>query len=264
MKKDVKKIIAAALFVAMFLSLGVVSVFGASAAVEKTDRFSVMETGAGNYMTSSDGELVIIISDGVPVYFEDDIDVRGALVENQTLMGVLDGRKMTVTYAITTMSLPPQTTPTKVIVHYETAVHPIGTLTPDDLAAMTLALNGEILVNNELLKAPAPFLKPSDDAEGLTRIMVPLRAVAEAMGFDVNWDGVTQSVKLGVAISVFIGSDEYHVGRMAPISLGAAAELKDGFTYVPLTFFKDVVAGYDVYLFEGQIVVIDSDLNDMN
>jgi hypothetical protein len=79
----------------------------------------------------------------------------------------------------------------------------------------------------------------------------------------VNWDNKVKGVRLGVAINLWIGKDEYTVGRMAPITLGTAPELTDGHTYVPMSFFSSVVTGYTAYSFEGQVVIEDAVESDM-
>ncbi|MCL1976510.1 MAG: hypothetical protein FWG55_00120 [Candidatus Bathyarchaeota archaeon] len=88
----------------------------------KTDRFDVMKTEDGLSMISRDGELIIHVSEGTEIVFEDGTDARGRLVDGQTLAELLDSRNLTVSYSITTRSLPPQTTPEKIIIFYEIAV----------------------------------------------------------------------------------------------------------------------------------------------
>ena len=85
--------------------------------------------------------------------------------------------------------------------------------------------------------------------------MVPLRAVAEALGYEVIWEGATQSVYLNNVISLTIGKDYYTRGRMAPIELGTAPELTDSRTYVPLSFFKQVIGMNNATYFEGVIEI---------
>jgi hypothetical protein len=80
--------------------------------------------------------------------------------------------------------------------------------------------------------------------------MVPLRAVAEALGFEVTWNGVEQSVHLtngSVQTSVQIGVDSYFtatavpgmVGMSAPQTLGAAPYMQNQQkTYVPAALFE--------------------------
>ncbi|MCL2497504.1 MAG: copper amine oxidase N-terminal domain-containing protein [Symbiobacteriaceae bacterium] len=246
---------------------------------EKTDRFDVIETDSGLSLISQDGELVIHISDKTAIHFEDGLAAAELMVEGQTLAELLNGRKLTVRYTITTRSLPPQTTPSEVIIHYETPVAPIYQFTPGELDALLAStsseekidapvaiappiytfspeeivalfpLNGEIVVGDTIITAPLPYYN-----NGV--VMVPLRAVAEALGFTVAWEHETQSLRLGVAINLRIGADYYTVGRMAPIELGTTPELcEDGNTFVPLSFFQKVISGYQTYVFEGQVVI---------
>jgi len=97
-------------------------------------------------MLSEDGELVIHIAEDTLVYFEsavpaseDDSETKMTQMVRDVLFGrtlaqVLDGRNLTVTYAVTTRSLPPQTTPISVRVLFEEAVPlPIGASLGDSL-----------------------------------------------------------------------------------------------------------------------------------
>ncbi|MCL2548554.1 MAG: copper amine oxidase N-terminal domain-containing protein [Symbiobacteriaceae bacterium] len=259
-----------ALVMALVLSLSTIVMAQGLPVVEKNDRFDILNTERVLTMISRDGELVIHVNDDCIIIFEDGTDARERLVEGQTLAELLDGRNLIVSYSISTRSLPPQTTPEQIVILYETPAHPIyqfqpgeleglfgGTvvtavppihqLSPEELASFTL-LNGEIVVLDEIIEASAPIIMGGE-------VMVPLRAIAEALGFEVKWDDVIQGIRLGVAINCFIGRDYYTVGRMAPIELGAAPELIGGQTYVPLTFFRMVVSGYDAYVFEGQVVI---------
>lgn len=77
-------------------------------------------------------------------------------------------------------------------------------------------------------------------------IMVPLRAVAEELGFTVSWSGDQVRVDTGkVHTDVTIGVDRYvvttslegMVGMSAPFSLGCAPYATNGTTYVPLGLF---------------------------
>ena len=77
-------------------------------------------------------------------------------------------------------------------------------------------------------------------------IMVPLRVIAEPLGFTVTWDDGTVSLDNGIMHStVTIGLDRYIVttsveglaGMSAPFSLGAAPYVVDNTTYVPLELF---------------------------
>lgn len=82
-------------------------------------------------------------------------------------------------------------------------------------------------------------------------IMVPLRSVAESLGFKVGWNGEKQGITLDdgeVNTTVYIGKDNYYmassfaIGMSAPTALGAAPVLKDDTTYVPGEMF-DILCG---------------------
>lgn len=77
-------------------------------------------------------------------------------------------------------------------------------------------------------------------------VMVPLRALAEKLGFTVVWNGdsirvdtgdVHTDVTLGVDRYVITTSKEGMVGMSAPFSLGCAPYATNGVTYVPLSLF---------------------------
>ena len=268
--KSTKKILV--LTLAVILAFGGISVFASEpdtfVGTQRMDRFEVMDMENGIEgtfsMISSDGGLVIHIHEGTPIYFEDETDVRERL-EGQTLEELMDNRMLVVTYSITTMSIPPQTSPTNIVVMFE-QIQPFGNgeqvsgEVEIDVAAMIAAnpLNGEVVVNGEIIQAPAPFWNESGF------VMVPLRAIAEAIGYDVSWDANVRGIRIGVATNLWIGRDEYHVGRMAPIHLGAAPEIRDNYTFVPMQFFGSVIAGYTAFAFEGQVVIGDSDEMDMH
>ena len=114
------------------------------------------------------------------------------------------------------------------------------------------AINGELLVDYVIIEgAPAPFWQ---ETEYCGVVMVPLRAVATALGYDLSWNGYLQSIQMGAAIHIWIGETEMHFGRMAPLELSAAPVLLgEGVTFVPLDFFR--LLGYTAYLFEGQVVI---------
>jgi hypothetical protein len=120
-----------------------------------------------------------------------------------------------------------------------------------------LSLNGEIVVNGELLEgAPEPFLYETD---GKSIVMVPVRAVAEALGFAVLWfdDESGRGVRFGENEQriIWIGKAEVQVGRAMPFDLSTAPQLVNGRTFVPLDFFSTGLAQQGAYWFEGQVVI---------
>ena len=192
-----------------------------------------------NELTSADGKLQIRIGEHTQVLTE----------ERNMFSGPdgLAGRLLVVFHDNIDDSSPDRTMAWEIIVMYEKAVPPIYMFSPEEIEAL-FPLNGEIVVNGEKIEALAPYYD-----NGV--VMVPLGAIAEALGFNAVWDDVLKGVRLGVAIDLWIGRDYYTVGKMAPIELGAAPVIIDGRTFVPLSFFGKVVAGYAAYVFEGQVVI---------
>ena len=223
----------------------------AASANTMTARFTLIETDIPSVdfsMLSEDGELIIHINDNVPVYFEDGINVRDVLEPEQTLAEVLDGRRLVVEYTIVLTSWPAQTTPVRITVLYEDFV----TLPEENDENELPILIGEIVVNNVILEgALAPFWFEAEDGDF---VMVPLRVVAEALGYEVFWNAEDEGIRLGVGINLWIGNTEAHVGKMAPIELYTAPQLVGSRTFVSLDFFRSVL-NQTAYVFEGQVVI---------
>lgn len=180
-------------------------------------------------LVSSDKELKLNISDTTEIISQD----------GTVFSGVLHDRNLVVTYGITTRSIPAQTNPTKIVVLSEKADTVIG-----DVSKM------DTVVNNKKIEAPAAYVNEKGT------VMVPIRAIAEALGYDVIWNNEQRSVELGnKGISFKIGEDNYLYLKTAPIQLGTAPEIKEGSTYVPISYFRDVLGMNNAYVFEAQIVI---------
>lgn len=100
-------------------------------------------------------------------------------------------------------------------------------------------------------------------------VMVPLRAVAEPLGFTVTWDNGSVLVDNGtIHTRVTIGVDQYVittskedlVGMSAPFSLGTAPYVLDGVTYVPLGLFNALLGNREgAVALEDNTVLIRTD-----
>jgi len=283
-----------AMLMAAILIIGAVSVFALDYDVPEdattvTSRFTVVEPEDADdefAMVSEDGELVIYISEDTLIYFEDFVPLSDECEEmtqmvrevlfGRTLAEVLDGRNLRVIFEEAE-----QIEPISIMVLFEIAVAPgpepidlgiewengydlddngyIGIMPlPEEIDWSEfddfdpIVLNGEVVVNNEILEnAPLPFLLETENGDV---VMVPLRAVATALEYNVSWNGYLRSVQLGVAIHLWIGSTEVHFGRMAPLEISAAPVIVDSLTFVPLDFFR-IVLGQTAYVFEGQVVI---------
>ncbi len=221
----------------------------------KVDRFD-------DALVSSDNSLKLNITDETEIILQD----------GKPFTGELANRDLVVTYDVSTRSIPAQTTPLKVVVLFEKADSPVydlpkpeGDLLLPDVELQPAPLPGEsdrippirniatsleIVVENRVIEAPAPFYNQDN------MVMLPLRAIAEALGFNVSWNAEKQLVMLGDSFTATIGQDAYvDMSRDEPIALGAAPELMASRTYVPLQFFRDVIAMNNAYVFEAQIVI---------
>ncbi|MEN1760705.1 copper amine oxidase N-terminal domain-containing protein [Anoxynatronum sibiricum] len=114
------------------------------------------------------------------------------------------------------------------------------------------ALEGmDLVVENAILR-DAPAAWATDDQV----VMVPLKIIAESLGYRVHWLAETQTVTLSDSHSLTIGADAYvDMSQDSPIRLGTPPALREGRTFVPLTFFRDVIPMNNAYVFENQIVI---------
>jgi len=190
----------------------------------------------------------------------------------------LGGRDLVVVYTISTRSIPAQTTPELIVILNPTpemskelmaeAMESDGYV--DFEASGPLQLDQETIeklnaqLQEDLKNAPI-FVRGEEIAapETLVRngvVFLPLRAIVEALGYDVFWEEETRSVALGAGIRLQIGSYEYTVGRMAPITLNNAPILVNGLTYVPMEFFGEVLgldAGFMIEYNHAEIMISD-------
>ena len=107
-------------------------------------------------------------------------------------------------------------------------------------AAYTLIVNGKALDTGALPRAPY-------DDNGV--LMVPLRIIAEALGYKVGWDEATGAITVDdeyiQAATLYEGTAEVSfTGHLKVINMtydwtnDAPAVIHDGYTYVPLSFFE--------------------------
>jgi len=261
-------------------------------ATQEADAF-IMVSEDGELTIHITNDTIVYFEDYVPLSDDGDAMTQMAreVLFGRTLGEVLDGRNMRVIYNEENEAI-------SVMILFEIAVNLPQTLTPEEVAAVDVGtlveavydgtendndavsdvyetsgtplapdaswdggqptINGEVVVNNTMLEnAPAPFWH---ETESGNYVMVPLRVVAEALDYDVRWNDTLASIQLGVAIHLWPGNTEVHIGRMAPQFISTAPVIIDGVTFVPMDFFQ-VAFGKTAYLFEGQVVVeSDSDM----
>lgn len=191
-------------------------------------------------LVSSDNFLKLNISD----------ETKIMLQNGEGFDGELTNRKLVVSYTVSTKSIPAQTTPSQIVVLYEDAEHPIIEVDENDDNVSEVigdVSKMDIVVENKKITAPSAYLNENGT------VMVPIRAIAEALGSEVKWDDELKSVTIDKGISFTLGKDYYVYMKTAPIKLGDAPELVDGHTFVPLSFFREVMKLNNAYVFEGQI-----------
>ena len=157
---------------------------------------------------ASDGSITLNISDETSIIRQSD----GLTVDKFQL----NNRIIIAYYAVTTRSYPPTAIVQKVVVLDKTGA--------------------PVFVNGTRLFYAEAFVKNDGT------VMAPLRAIAEALGYAVDWDAEQMSARVGASIYVKIGSDEYVIGYAASIKLEAAAELINDRTYAPLSFYKTILS----------------------
>jgi len=161
--------------------------------------------------------------------------------------GPLADKDLAVFYRVSTKSIPAQTTPEKIVVLYSRITAPISSMTgPEIEAAVGPVGPAPVMVEGRRITAPAPFVTD----EGV--IMVPVRAIAEALGHTVGWVQESRSVTVGPNVTFRIGQGTYTNSDTLIHWLSAPAVLKNGRTYVPLQFFKALGLANNAYFFEGQ------------
>lgn len=94
-----------------------------------------------------------------------------------------------------------------------------------------------VMAGNREIYQPAPYYRED------RVLMMPLRAICEALGFIVEWDDATQTVCINKdAAFLAIGDTVYRGKDSIPCELSAAPVLfQDSITYVPEEFFTTVL-----------------------
>lgn len=147
----------------------------------------------------------------------------------------LRNSKAVVFYKIAGLSLPAKAIPEKVIVMKKSI---------KDMSKVIID-GREIILNRPM------YMKEYS-------IMVPLRQVAEALDYKVKWNGESYSVEIIKGAHWFlikIGEDDYNFGKMK-LQLGAAPELIDSTTYVPVEFLE--LMGFNINIVYDGILNIAS------
>ena len=105
------------------------------------------------------------------------------------------------------------------------------------IAGTTASVAKNITVNGDKITATAIT------QDGKT--LLPVRAVATALGLNVEWNAEQKSVvleDLPLYVTFHTGVDGYTFAKTAPMPLGQAPIIIDSVTYVPVELFSDILA----------------------
>lgn len=125
------------------------------------------------------------------------------------------------------------------------AVLSTGAVFAADTDIDTISINGNIIEDAQILTVDG-------------QAFVPVRALCEGMGMEVQWDNEAQMVTI-VDMPLYVTfsptADGYTFARTAPMLLGSSPVLKEGRTYVPVTFIGEILKKEFTISEEGDINV---------
>ncbi|MBP1927162.1 hypothetical protein J2Z76_003035 [Sedimentibacter acidaminivorans] len=185
-------------------------------------------------LLSRDKCLKLNISENTEILWENNTQINWiktpTLSELETILG---NRKLIAFYDVTTKSIPAQTTPNKIIV--------LSQQEDDSII--------NISVNNEKIDSPQAFINQDGVA------MVPIRAIAESLGYKVTWNNDERSVKIDDEASLKIEQNIYLNFDKTQIELETAPVIVNDNTFVPLSFFKEVLNVESVNFLNNEITI---------
>lgn len=164
------------------------------------------------------------------------VNQAGEKVEKEDLVN----RDLIVFYSISTKSIPAQAPAHKIILLDEkeepVIEEELDEVEVEDKQAKIQALD-KIIINEEEISLE----KKMYSKDGM--IMIPLRQIAESLGYEVTWDNARRTAELTKGpqwTSVTIGQDNYNFAKML-VKLGSAPSLNNSSTFVPFTFLEEVL-----------------------
>ena len=144
----------------------------------------------------------------------------------------IKNKDLLVIYTVSTRSIPEQTQPQTIIVL--------------DKEEKVTELN-KININNKEISLKTSIYTNKDNI-----VMVPLRSIVEELGYEIKWNNESQSLELikgAQWFNITVGQDNYNFAKMI-VKLGAAPEIHESSTYVPMNFINEVLQ-YNINVSEG-------------
>lgn len=154
-----------------------------------------------------------------------------------TAQDIVEGTTLFAWYDIMTASMPAQATANKVMI-----LPQIDNQDPEQVQVSVDAITvlDKVIINGEELDLKDNKIKDKDNF-----VMLPLRPIAEKLGFGINWNEETNSVELvkgTVNAMLADGEDKYTIHHGKSLiqevkSVGMFPMNIDGYLYVPSDFF---------------------------
>jgi len=185
-------------------------------------------------LLSRDGDLKLNISENTEIVWANNTQINW--IKKPTiseLESVLCNRNLIVLYDATTRSIPAQTNPIKIIVLSQQI---------DDSVI-------NILINTEKIESPQAFI----NQDGIA--MLPIRAVAESLGYKVAWNNDDRSVKIGDEISFNVEKNSFLNNKKEQIELEATPIIIDDHTFFPLSFFNELLNVKSIQFIDNEITI---------
>jgi len=180
------------------------------------------------------GDLVATISKDMPI-------APFKTKQIVTLQDISVGSQLFIWYDIVALSYPGQTHAKKTVFIAQSAQTPELGVKPV-LVPKDSKLNEKICINGNVMSLGKLNWQVQNG-----HVMVPLRVVAEALGFKVTWDGSIQGAHLDdgtVKTTVILGQDAYYkasskaIGLTQNFEFGTKSVLVGNSMYVPVELFN--------------------------
>lgn len=121
-----------------------------------------------------------------------------------------------------------------------------------DITGISVSMDYTVEVNGSIISEKGFYPK------GAAEPLVPLRPIADALGFPLSWSNTSKTLNLntGNVIATFKSGEDRYVANEKNIPLGTASVLKANRLYVPASFFSKIL-NYNISM-QGNKVVITS------
>ena len=196
----------------------------------KTEMGNPIYTIVEEVKTNEDGIVIVTEGGSKEITVPSNAEVSPLLTRNiVTLADVKKGSDVLLWYDMMTMSIPAYATSEKVV------ILPSSALTLMGVEEDGLKVNGV-----DITLAEDEIVYDNNGVE-----MLPLRTVAEALGFKVEWVNETQSIivsKDAFTATIRIGTVEGGINKMRLVLETAPILYNDCKTYVPASFFNELPA----------------------